>query len=211
MTPPSSAKDQGQQIAEAVMSLPETAERRLIAVAGPPGAGKTTITQCARETLEQRGVATGILPMDGFHLDNDILDARGLRRRKGAPETFDLAGFRHMLERVLVEAEVAIPTFDRGLDKAIAASAIITADQRTVLVEGNYLLLDSDGWADLRVFWTMTVFLDVSADILEERLMQRWLDQGFDDDLAQQKTRLNDLPNAQRVQRETTRYDLALS
>ncbi len=80
--------------------------------------------------------------MDGFHLDNRILDARGLRPRKGAPETFDAAGFIHMIRRLATEDEVIIPVFDRPRDIAIAGAQVIGATTKIAVVEGNYLLLE---------------------------------------------------------------------
>ncbi|MEM9245592.1 MAG: AAA family ATPase [Cyanobacteria bacterium P01_F01_bin.153] len=179
--------------------LPASTERRLVAIAGPPGAGKTTVARLAQSALENRGVSTGLLAMDGFHLDNAVLSQRGMLARKGAPETFDVAGFRSILDRLRSEAEVAVPEFDRTSDQVIAARSIVRSDQKTVIVEGNYLLLDEPVWRDLEQQWAHAVFLDVPFEKLEERLIQRWLDHGLPPDAARVRALENDIPNARRV------------
>ena len=178
---------------------PPTQERRLIAIAGPPASGKSTIAEALQKHLVQSGVATGLVPMDGFHLDNAIIEPRGLLPRKGSPETFDLAGFASLLTRLRVEDDLAVPTFDRNLDKSIGSSAMVTRDMRTIVVEGNYLLLDETGWRDLTQHWTTSVFLYVPIAELERRLQQRWLDHGLDAQTANARAMGNDIPNARRV------------
>lgn len=90
--------------------------RRLVAIAGAPGSGKSTLTDSlvAHLNAPRPGIAA-VLPMDGYHFDDRVLVPRGLLPRKGSPETFDVAGFRHMLKRLSEddEEEVAVPVFDR--------------------------------------------------------------------------------------------------
>jgi fructokinase len=198
------------RIADAVQALPPSDGRRLVAVAGPPASGKSTVAALARAELEARGIPAGLLAMDGFHLDNRILIDRGLLPRKGAPETFDAAGFRAMLRRLGEEDEIAVPEFDRALDVAIAARAIIGAGQRVVVVEGNYLLLDEPGWSDCARFWALSVFLDAPLDLLEERLIQRWLDHGLEREAAIARARSNDMPNARRILENSRGADIVL-
>ncbi len=191
---------------------PATSARRLVALAGPPGAGKTTLAEALRDRVD--GADDGgcaLVPMDGFHLDNAILDARGLRPRKGAPETFDADGFvrlvRHLRE---TDDDAVIPTFDRTLDLARAGAAIVPGAARTVLLEGNYLLLDEDPWRALAPLFDVTVFLDVAMEVLEARLVQRWLDHGHDAQAARTRALSNDIPNARRVVEGGVRADITL-
>ena len=186
-------------IADRLQALPVFEGRRLVAVAGPPASGKSTVAQRLHAELNRRDVAAGLVAMDGFHLDNPILDARGLRARKGAPETFDLGGFAALLQRLQGGGEVIAPTFDRARDVSVGSSAIVPEEVDWVVVEGNYLLLDEPGWRDLSRFWDFSVSLRPAMAVLETRLIQRWLDHGFDAKGAREKTEANDLPNARRV------------
>jgi pantothenate kinase len=88
--------------------------------------------------------------MDGFHYDDRVLDQLGLRHRKGAPETFDFAGFATLLRRLKSrEQNIAIPLFDRSLEISRAGAQIVGSDVKFILVEGNYLLLDEEPWSGL--------------------------------------------------------------
>lgn len=171
----------------------------MVAIAGPPGAGKSTLSQALCSGLNGGagdGPAT-VVPMDGFHLDNAILEARGLLPRKGAPETFDVDGFEAVLRRIRRKRrEVAIPLFDRRLDLARAGGAVVAPRHRIVLVEGNYLLVDRPPWDRLAGLFDLTIFLDVPHAELERRLVQRWLDHGHTPAAARRRALANDVPNA---------------
>jgi pantothenate kinase len=173
-------------------------KRLVVAIAGAPGSGKSTFAEALMPLLPEGTAVT--VPMDGFHYDNAVLDARGLRARKGAPETFDFDGLRHLLERLRrADADVTVPLFDRKADLARAGATVVPADARFVLVEGNYLLLDESPWYGLGPLFDFSVWLDVPMQELERRLVQRWLDHGHDADKARTRVFSNDLPNAERV------------
>lgn len=184
-------------------------DRIVAAIAGPPGAGKSTLVETLHPLLPEGSVA--IVAMDGFHFDNAILDARGLRARKGAPETFDFAGFEAVLKRIAAgEADIAVPVFDRGSDLARAGAAIVGAETRFILVEGNYLLLGEEPWNRLAPLFDFSVFLDVDEGELERRLVERWLDHGLDAEAARARALSNDLPNARRIMAARRAADLVL-
>lgn len=183
----------------AALGVPANAPRALIALAGPPASGKSTLSPRLARAMTEAGRPTQVVPMDGFHLDDRILDARGLRPRKGAPETFDIRGFTRFIADVATGGEVFYPLFDRTREIAIGQAAVLPDTCRTVIVEGNYLLLDADHWRDLRAFWALSIFLPVAADVLETRLMARWRDLGHTPETARQKAMGNDIPNGTRV------------
>ena len=175
--------------------LPRSGARRFVALAGPPGAGKSTLVDGLAPRL-----GAAVLPMDGYHLDNALLGARGDLARKGAPWTFDVGGLMRDLQRLAADdGPVLVPVFDRALDLSRAAARVIGAEARLVLVEGNYLLLDQPPWTALAPFWDVTVLIDAPRAVLEARLCQRWRDHGHDPAQALARARVNDLPNADTV------------
>lgn len=198
------------RVVAGIEALPQSAERRLAAIAGPPGSGKSTLAEAVVDELVARGHAAVLMPMDGFHLDNRLLEPRRLLPRKGAPETFDFGGFASTIARVRREPSVILPVFDRTRDIAIAGAEEIRAETRLVVVEGNYLVLDEDPWRALMPLWDFTAFLDVSREVLERRLIERWLGFGFDLEGAKAKALGNDIPNGLRVLDARAAVDLVV-
>jgi pantothenate kinase len=197
------------QALDHVLLLP--GQRKLIAIAGPPGSGKSTVAEVLNRLLREAGKTSAVVPMDGFHLDNAVLDARCLRKRKGAPETFDGAGFCNLVKRIATEgADIVYPVFDRSRDIAIAGAAVLSKDVEYVLFEGNYLALDAEPWRQLAQFWTSSIWINAPIDELERRLMQRWFDEGLSEADARIKVGENDLPNAKYVQANSRTCDLVL-
>lgn len=173
-------------------------KRFIVALAGPPASGKSTLAQ-SLGGLFPEGSAV-VVPMDGFHFDDAVLNARGLRSRKGAPETFDFHGFEALLRRIRAnEADVAIPVFDRSVELSRAGAAIIQREVKFVLVEGNYLLLDEEPWNRLAGLFDYSIFVDIAREELDRRLMQRWDEHGKTEAEARAWITTNDMPNVDRV------------
>lgn len=154
--------------------------RVVLGVAGLPGAGKSTVAEALVAALaaappaglDARWVAH--LPMDGYHLADAQLDVLGLRDRKGAPETFDVDGYVATLRRVREATRaVYVPGFERELEQPIAAALVVPAEARIVVTEGNYLLLDSGGWQEVRPALDEVWFVDVDQEQRVERLIAR--------------------------------------
>ncbi len=197
-------------IAAAIFKRAGKSRRFVVAIAGPPGAGKSTLAERLHEVLPE--YASVVVPMDGFHYDDVVLQARGLRQRKGAPETFDYAGFAALLNRIRSgEPDVAIPVFDRSMELSRAGAAIVGADVKFVLVEGNYLLLDEEPWSALGGLFDYSIFLDAPRAELERRLMERWRGHGKSDDDARDWIASNDMPNIERVLARRRAPDVVVS
>nr|WP_268821714.1 (d)CMP kinase [Octadecabacter dasysiphoniae] len=186
-------------LSERIQPLRDGPGRVLVAIAGPPASGKTTLATELARRLNAQKCETSVVPQDGFHLDNQVLEARGDLARKGAPHTFDGAGFVHLMRRLKERVDVAIPEFDRTRDIAIAGAKVVPASAEVVIVEGNYLLFDDAPWFNLAPMWTLSVRLDVPIAELRARLIQRWLGHGFSRTAATRRATTNDVPNAQSV------------
>ncbi len=176
--------------------------RHLVALAGPPASGKSTMANAIVEKLNaNRDDRAAVIPMDGFHYDDQILEARGHRSRKGAPHTFDVGGLQHMLIRLKQrdEKEVAIPVFDRDIEIARAGAAIVSQQVDIVVVEGNYLLLNEEPWSCLHNMFDLTVSIHVAEAVLRKRLTKRWEGYQLNGDQIYAKLEENDLPNGRLV------------
>ncbi|NND89330.1 MAG: nucleoside triphosphate hydrolase [Granulosicoccus sp.] len=187
-------------------------KRLLIGIAGAPGSGKSTLAEglCGQLNASSSTEQAVVVPMDGFHLDNVILDRREQRAVKGAPQTFDVDGFIILLQRLgrTTDSSVYVPVFDREADLSRNAAQCVDPEHQIIIVEGNYLLLRRPGWSSLRENFDLTVMLEVPLALLEERLVQRWLDHGHDPAQARQRALSNDIPNARLVLKESTEADL---
>ena len=183
------------------------AGRFIFALAGPPGAGKSTLAEAVVAAL---GPEARVVPMDGFHYDDTVLNTRGLRSRKGAPETFDVGGFMALMARLRAGGDVAIPVFDRSLELARAAADVVEDRHRFLVVEGNYLLLDEPPWSGLAGYFDLTGFIDVPEAELERRLLDRWAHFGKSPEAARAWIDGNDLPNIRRVTRGSRAADVVM-
>ena len=183
----------------------------MVAIAGPPASGKSTASAALRDELIAMGETAIVVPMDGFHFDDILLNARGHRPRKGAPFTFDVAGFETLLKRVRAcEPDIAIPVFDRSMELSRNAADIVAESSRFTLIEGNYLLLDETPWNRLRPLFDYSIYLKVPVEELEKRLIQRWLDHGFDMAYATNWIASNDLLNIKEVIAKSSGADLTI-
>jgi len=179
--------------------LEQDSDRYLVGITGAPGSGKSTLSSELARRLNAQGRKTVVVPMDGFHLDNAILDARGMRARKGAPETFDAPGFLRLIRALKTGDEVFGPVFDRTRDIAIAGAVAVPGTAKVVIVEGNYLMFDEAPWRDLANLWDMSARVNVPMPELRARLIQRWLSLNHSSAVATRRAEGNDIPNAQRV------------
>ncbi|SCK36357.1 Panthothenate kinase [Streptomyces sp. ScaeMP-e48] len=186
---------------ERARRLAETGQRRVLGIAGPPGAGKSTLAEKLTEALEGRAV---LVPMDGFHLAGAELERLGRADRKGAPDTFDAPGYAALLRRLRdpdPDHPVYAPAFDRALEEPVAGALAVTPDVPLVITEGNYLLLDEGPWAPVRGLLDEVWFLELDPEVRVRRLVERHVRYGKPPAVARAWVERSDEANARLVER----------
>jgi len=142
--------------------------RRVLGITGGPGAGKSTLA------ASLAGTEVAVVGMDGWHLANSVLDRLGRRERKGAPDTFDAAGYVAFLARARSrEATVWAPEFRREIEEPIAGALEVPPSALVLVTEGNYLLLAEPPWDGIRALLDEAWFLDPDEDVRRARLVAR--------------------------------------
>jgi pantothenate kinase len=186
-------------------------ERRILGIAGAPGAGKTTYAEWLVADAARRGVPAAYLPMDGFHLSDAALRRLGLLDRKGAPETFDAWGYAALLRRVhdpeAVEHTVWAPGFERDLEQPLAGVVAIEPGVELVVTEGNYLLLDLPAWRAVHDALDEVWFLDCPEGPRRSRLVARHVEFGKSAAEAEAWVSRVDDANARLVEQSRPRAD----
>ncbi|MGE7435777.1 nucleoside/nucleotide kinase family protein [Kitasatospora sp. NPDC001175] len=177
--------------------------RTILGLAGPPGAGKSTLARYLVDEINRReGAETAAyLPLDGFHLSNAQLERLGLRDRKGSPPTFDAGGYVALLRRVLAERfrDIYAPDFDRTLDEPVAARHVIRPHTRLVVTEGNYLANADAPWSEVRMLLSELWYVDAADHVRDTRLMRRHTENGRAPEAARHWIVSNDHPNGECV------------
>lgn len=176
-----------------ISRLREPGRRLLIGIAGPPGAGKSTL---ADGLVAHLGEAVAV-PMDGFHLSNRELHRLGLSHLKGAPETFDAAGYVALLRRIKQRPAgiVYAPSFDHVMNEPIAGSIPVPQETPVVVTEGNYLLV----WPQARELFDLTVHIDCDPQARVAGLIARQREKGLSEEAAVQWVMRGDEANARLV------------
>ncbi|MFI8437486.1 nucleoside/nucleotide kinase family protein [Streptomyces sp. NPDC079020] len=196
------------ELTDRARRLAAPGHRRILGITGPPGAGKSTL---AARLVGALGGSAVLVPMDGFHLAGAELDRLGRADRKGAPDTFDAAGYAALLRRLRDPhhtAPVYAPAFDRALEEPIAGSLPVPPDIPLVVTEGNYLLHDDAAWAPVRGLLDEVWFLDLDPVVRVRRLVDRHVRFGKSRPYAERWVAESDEVNARLIARGRDRADL---
>lgn len=209
--------DDAELLADRIRGLHRPGSRVLIGIIGAPGSGKSTLSAAvlAQLTTGPTPLATALVAMDGYHLAQQVLDAAGLAEVKGAPQTFDAAGYVAMLERITggrIGSEVIYaPEFRRALEEPIAGAVPVGPEVEVVLTEGNYLLSDEPPWHRVGELLTEAWYLDVPEELRIERLVSRHIAFGRTPEVSlERSTTGTDGRNARYVAQTRVRADLLI-
>jgi pantothenate kinase len=183
--------------------------RAMIGICGAPGAGKSTL---AERLVKALGAEAVLIGMDGYHLAQVELERLGRVERKGAPDTFDAAGYVHLLRRVRDQdgETVYAPEFRREIEEPIAGAVPVRPEHRYVVTEGNYLLVDEEPWHQVRTLLTETWFLAPDEALRRDRLIARHRAFGRTLDEARERTLGSDERNAVLINATRRAADLVL-
>jgi len=195
----------------AARQLLATGERVVLGIVGPPGAGKSTLSEGLQAML---GVASIVVPMDGFHLAQIELERLGRAARKGAPDTFDVFGYAALLARLRMPrtAEwIYAPFFDRAIEEPIAGAIRVPPEVRLIITEGNYLLHDQEPWSCVRPFLDACWYVEVPEAERHRRLVARHMKFGRGAEDARAWVDRNDMPNARLIEQGRERADLVIA
>lgn len=197
----------------------EKQRRILVMLAAPPGAGKSTLVSfleyLAKQTVPE--VSFQGVGMDGFHRRQEYLLSHMVTVNgneipmvdiKGAPVTFDLEALTKKIAEMAEGQICKWPRYDRLLHNPVEDAITIDAD--IVLLEGNYLLLDTEGWRALSEYADYTISLSVDKKILRERLIERRTATGVKKDAAEKFVDFSDMANVRLCLEKTMDADLEL-
>ena len=179
-----------------LQQLLEKGRRVMIGLVGAPGAGKSTVAAALQQSF---AAVSQVVPMDGYHLANVELNRLGRSGRKGAPDTFDSAGYVDLLRRLRKQAAdeiVYAPEFRREIEEPIAGAIPVFAETTLVITEGNYLLLDEGHWAKVPALLDEIWYVDVEDQLRISRLTRRHEQFGRSREEATAWVQNTDEPNA---------------
>ena len=198
------------ELIEHVAGMCTTHARCLIGTTGPPGSGKSTLAARLAESLNP---CPPVVPMDGFHLPQAVIDAKGLADRKGSPETFDPWGFVELLTQLVIpagEGVVYAPRFDRSIEEPIARAIPVRPADRLVITEGNYLLLEESPWDRIRPALDLCAYLELDDATRVRRLVERHVRFGRPRPEAERFVRDSDERNAELVKATRIHADVVV-
>jgi pantothenate kinase len=193
-----------------VVEYAKNSNRTIIGIVGKPGGGKSTLSKYLLKGMDPTTVS--VVPMDGFHLSNKVLKELGRSDRKGAPDTFDVNGFTALIKRIKLDSSDPIyyPVFDRSIEESIAAQGVVYPSTRVVIVEGNYLMHDRDGWQEISPLLDQSWYVFLDEDIRISRLISRHIAFGKDPESAKAWAKGSDQINAELIETGVGRCDFLI-
>ncbi|RRT67054.1 hypothetical protein B296_00032514 [Ensete ventricosum] len=216
-----------ERLLSSVARVQDINSKYIVGLAGPPGAGKTTLSSEVVHRLNYlwSQKVTGktsvsplefaiVLPMDGFHLYRSQLDAmenpEEAHARRGAPWTFNPELLLKCLHSLRNKGSTYAPSFDHGVGDPVEDDVFVSSEHKVVIVEGNYLFLEEGIWQDICSIFDEKWFLDIDINIAMERVLKRHISTGKEPDVAKWRIEYNDRPNAEIIMGSKKNADLVI-
>ncbi|MEO5833857.1 MAG: nucleoside/nucleotide kinase family protein [Nakamurella sp.] len=198
------------QLAARILAHLKGEDRFILGVTGPPGTGKSTVVAAIAQALQPHRVV--VVPMDGFHLANAVIRGTPLEHRKGAIDTFDAAGYVHLMQRLHRRNEeiVYAPSYVRDVEEPIAAAIAVPREVQIVITEGNYLLAPTAQWPAARAVIDQVWYLDTPDLLRLHRLTSRHVSFGKTEPEAAAWVQSSDEVNARMIAQTRDRADLII-
>lgn len=168
--------------------LQKQLDRRIfVFLAAPPGCGKTTLALFLEQLSKDHEDFTPVqaIGLDGFHHEQEYLNSHYMeidgenvlmKEFKGHPATFNVPLLLEKIEGARQE-ENQWPVYSRKLHDVVHDQLQI--NEKIILLEGNYLLLDKAPWDQLKEYCDDCVFLYTDETTLEKRLIERKIKGGL--------------------------------
>ena len=188
--------------------LPKARKPMIVAIAGPPAAGKSTLARKLVNDLNSVGLSTCYCPMDGFHLTNAQLDANGLRRVKGRIDTFNAIAFANAVARAAAREAFWWPQYSRQRHEPMPKGIWIKGKEAACVIEGNFLLVDKAPWRSAAKSYALRIFVDAPDAVLRRFLLRRHMRGGKSESEAREKVRQTDMPNARAIRKTAAGADI---
>ncbi|XP_078429858.1 P-loop containing nucleoside triphosphate hydrolases superfamily protein [Wolffia australiana] len=209
---------------DSITQLTDPNAKYLVGLAGPPGAGKSTVASEVINRLNKLWAQrfpnmeiddiAAIIPMDGFHLYRSQLDAmedpKEAHARRGAPWTFDPALLLKCLQNLRKQGSVYAPSFDHGVGDPVEEDIFVGHHHKVVIIEGNYLFLEDGAWREISSMFDEKWFIDIDLDLSMSRVVKRHMSTGKSPEVARRRVDYNDRPNAELIMESKKNADLVI-